>query len=99
MQINSPLFEGPPQPFDEDVDPLPGRVMRSMIPKGEDRFFCEDPINLVHQFQRLSIHTDRRGIKRRPANLQQLALLGQAQVCAASVDQRLAFSLSGSCCA
>ena len=35
MQVYGLLFERLPQPFDEDVDPLPGRVMRSMIPRGE----------------------------------------------------------------
>ena len=68
------------------MEPIAGQISCDLA-TAEERVFREDPINLVHQFQRLSIHTDWRVIKRRPANLQQLALLGQAQVCAVSVDQ------------
>lgn len=35
VQIDGFLLQRPPQAFDEDVDPLPGRVMRSMISRGE----------------------------------------------------------------
>lgn len=57
----------------------------------EKRVFGEHPIALIHQFQRLGIHTNRRVIQRRPADLQQLALLGEAEIRAIPVDHRLAF--------
>jgi len=72
------------------MEPVSGQISCDLA-AAKERVFREDPINLVHQFQCLSFHTDRRIVKRRPANLKQLALLGQAQVCAVSVDQRLAF--------
>lgn len=33
--------------------PLPDRVMRSIIPKGEERVLGQNPVDFVHEFQRL----------------------------------------------
>ena len=51
-----------------------------MIPKGEERILRERAVDFVHQFQRLSIHTNGHVVQRRPADLQQFALAGQAQI-------------------
>lgn len=40
VQIDALVFQGPPQLFDKDVDPLPGRFMRRMIPRGEEAPFA-----------------------------------------------------------
>ena len=57
----------------------------------EERVFGEHTINLIHQFQCPLIHANLHVIHRRPADLQQLALLGQAQICAVTIDHRFAF--------
>lgn len=58
----------------------------------EERMLREHAVDLVHQFQRLSIHTNRHVMQRRPADLEQLALLCQAQVGVIPVDYRFVFT-------
>jgi hypothetical protein len=65
--------------------------MRSMIPKREEQILREHAVDLVHHFLRLSIHTKGHVIQRRPADLQQFALAGQAQIRVIPIDHRFAF--------
>lgn len=61
------------------MEPVSRQVGRNLA-TSKERVFREHPIDLIHQFQRLSIHTNRHVIQRRPANLQQFALAGQTEV-------------------
>lgn len=65
------------------------RVGRDLA-AAQEQVFEEHSIDLVHQLQRLGIYTDWRAIQPRSADLQRLALLGQAQACAIPIDRRLA---------
>ncbi|MFT7448587.1 MAG: hypothetical protein ACI9LZ_003531 [Glaciecola sp.] len=44
------------------MEPISRQVGRNLA-AAEERTFCENPVDFIHQFQRLSIHADRRIIQ------------------------------------
>ena len=67
------------------------RQVGRYLAAAEERILREHAVDLVHHFQRLSIHTNGHVIQRRPADLQQFALAGQAQIRVIPIDHRFAF--------
>ena len=72
------------------MEPISRQVNRDLA-AAEERILREHAVDLRHQFQRLSIHTNGHVIQRRPADIQQFTLAGQAQIRVIPIDHRFAF--------
>ena len=76
-------------------EPGLGKIRRNLA-AAKERVLRKDPINLVHQINRGLIKANGRVVDRRPADLEQLALARQAQICIFFADHIAAFDWGSS---